>query len=94
MAKPDCYTCVYRKEIPGDAHSQCNHPDNQELLSDPLASLVMILGKRSGIKSDQEFGTKLNVTGNPHGIANEWFIWPFSYDPIWLLSCDGYTPKS
>jgi len=23
MEKPDCYSCVYRASIPGDAHSRC-----------------------------------------------------------------------
>jgi hypothetical protein len=25
MGKPDCYQCVHRINIPGDAHSQCNN---------------------------------------------------------------------
>lgn len=26
MVKPDCYKCEYRRNIPGDAHSRCDHP--------------------------------------------------------------------
>lgn len=25
MKKPDCYKCVHRLSIPGDAHSRCNN---------------------------------------------------------------------
>ena len=25
MNKPDCYKCVYRRNLPGDAHSKCNN---------------------------------------------------------------------
>ncbi len=32
-----------------------------------------------------------NVEGNPHGIKNDWFMWPLNFDPIWLTSCDGFS---
>ncbi|QDV34962.1 hypothetical protein [Tautonia plasticadhaerens] len=60
--KPNCYACIFRRNLPGDAHSQC---------ANPAAA----------------------VTGDPHGIRKGWFAWPFNYDPLWLKSCDGFTPK-
>ena len=24
-----------------------------------------------------------NMTGNPHGIKNGWFFYPFNFDPVW-----------
>lgn len=33
------------------------------------------------------------VKGNPHGIANGWFMFPINFDPVWLEKCDGYTEK-
>lgn len=36
---------------------------------------------------------KALVIGNNHGIANGWFIWPFNFDPTWLVSCTGYETK-
>lgn len=27
MNKPDCYKCVHRLGVPGDAHSRCNNHD-------------------------------------------------------------------
>lgn len=33
------------------------------------------------------------VKGNPHGIKNGWFRWPFNFDPTWLVECDGFKQK-
>jgi hypothetical protein len=60
--KPDCYKCVHRLNISGDAHSRCNN-----------------------------FQAK--IKGNDHGIRNGWFRWPLNFDPIWLISCDGFSGK-
>lgn len=26
---PNCYVCVHRREVPGDAHSKCNNPSSK-----------------------------------------------------------------
>lgn len=31
-----------------------------------------------------------HVTGRLHGIRNGWFWWPINFDPLWLVSCDGF----
>ena len=31
------------------------------------------------------------VVGNPIGINNGWFRWPFNFDPVWLQSCEGFS---
>lgn len=33
------------------------------------------------------------VVGLQHGIKNGWFDWPANFDPVWLVSCDGFAPK-
>ena len=33
-----------------------------------------------------------NVKGNLRATAMGYFLWPFNYDPIWLLECDGFKP--
>ena len=31
------------------------------------------------------------VKGDPHGIKNEWFIYPFLFDPIWMITkCSNF----
>lgn len=34
------------------------------------------------------------VTGDKYGIEKGWFAWPFSFDPTWLLKCDGFKEKN
>ena len=31
-----------------------------------------------------------NVKGHECGRKNGWFMWPFNFDPTWLLECDGF----
>lgn len=32
------------------------------------------------------------MTGNPHGIRNGWFLYPFNFDPVWKEKiCSNYT---
>ncbi len=33
------------------------------------------------------------VEGKPHGIRMGWFFWPFDFDPVWLVKCDGFESK-
>ncbi len=33
------------------------------------------------------------VRGNDHGITHGWFCWPVNFDPVWLVSCDGFAPQ-
>jgi hypothetical protein len=34
---------------------------------------------------------KARVVGNEHGIRSGWFLWPINFDPVWLVSCDGFS---
>ena len=90
--KPDCYKCKHRYNIPGDAHSCCQHPKNQKFNDNPLLQMLGIfasVGRVDPVVMD----TGLNVKGNAHGIKHGWFNWPINYDPIWLESCDGFEKK-
>jgi hypothetical protein len=35
-----------------------------------------------------------HVEGSPHGIRKGWFLWPWNFDPTWLVSCDSFIPLS
>jgi hypothetical protein len=90
--KPNCYECKHRGNVPGDSHSSCKHPLNEQTLDNPLSSLIALfasVGRELPVQAD----TGLNVKGNPHGIENGWFNWPWNFDPVWLLSCDGFEQK-
>lgn len=33
------------------------------------------------------------VKGNPVGIRGGWFNYPYNYDLLWVISCDGFVRK-
>lgn len=33
------------------------------------------------------------VFGNESGVKRGWFAWPWNYDPVWLVSCNGFQEK-
>jgi hypothetical protein len=37
-----------------------------------------------------EAAKTLNISGDIHGIKHGWFNWPWNFDPVWLLSCNGF----
>ena len=80
--KPNCYDCIYRGNVPGDTHSCCRYPGND-------------IGMISGLlnKKNTENAHKLNIKYNFHARVKGWFFWPINFDPVWLLNCDGFTPK-
>ena len=79
-SKPNCYECKHRRVIPGDTHSSCHYPGTESSLLDAF------------LPKEVRLATRLNITGHPHSIKNGWFTWPINFDPVWLLSCDGFTP--
>jgi hypothetical protein len=80
--KADCYKCVYRGNVPGDAHSCCHYPGNQTSMFD--------LFKQQNLDNAK----KLNIQANYHGQRMGWFMWPVNFDPVWLENCDGFKPCS
>ena len=85
--KPNCYACQHRRELVGDAHSRCVNPriSSEDAIITPLLLL-------SGIAAPAM--KRLNVTAHRHGVQNGWFIWPMNFDPVWLVSCDGFSAKA
>jgi len=87
IGKPNCYNCKWRGTIPGDAHFRCLHPE-VKIDDNPIGALMDMLGG----KANQAI-KKLHITGNPAGIRRGWFHWPANFDPVWLLTCDGFEKK-
>lgn len=89
-----CYSCAHRRDFPGSCHSSCQHPATARAHLTGEAETARLLGKRSGYTSlplDRQ-AADLRVTGAPIGVRNGWFLWPVNFDPVWLESCDGFTP--
>ena len=86
----ECYQCIYRRDIPGDAHSRCAHPRIPKLSDIFSIYQEMTSGiKSQGVPKEQA----IHVIGDPHGIRKGWFYWPVNFDPVWLISCNGFTAK-
>jgi len=34
------------------------------------------------------------VQGNEIGIRRGWFMWPYNFDPVWLIACTGYEERN
>ena len=80
-----CGSCQYRKNIPGDAHSSCEHPE---------ASFYSWLYVMSLPELTEDLVIPpLNIRANIYAIKKGWFMWPINFDPAWLESCDGYKEK-
>lgn len=36
-----------------------------------------------------------DMTGNPHGIRNGWFVYPACFDPAWMTKkCANFDPRN
>ena len=87
--KPNCHKCIHRGHVPGDVHISCKHPSAKSSTEDPMLQLMAIFAS-VGRVSPMQGANDLNIKGNPHGIQNGWFNWPWNFDPTWLEVCDGY----
>lgn len=89
--KPNCYECKYRGDLPGDAHSCCNHPLNKADIDDPINQVFSILASVGRVSPSIGGAAKeLNIKANAYGVRSGWFNWPFNFDPAWLENCDGF----
>lgn len=91
--KPDCYKCNYRGDLPGSAHSKCEHPAFEKAHNNDLGNIMSILTSVWRVAPIHAQGDGIIVKGNAHGIRHGWFNHPYNFDPIWLEDCSGYTPK-
>jgi len=88
---PLCYSCKFRRSIPGDAHSECVHSSIGK--GNDMVKLLAMLGGRRG-EPEAIAASKLNIIASPHGINMGWFAWPYNFDPVWLQQCDGFEKKA
>jgi len=92
--KPNCYECQYRRRCVGSAHSRCVHPALPKEGDNPLEEVMAIfasVGRTAPMI--HAAALELGIRASEHGIRNNWFLWPWSFDPIWLLACNGFEKK-
>ena len=86
--KPNCYNCIYRGNVAGDAHSCCRHPWLGKKDSNPFMAMI------EGMQGKFNDGiAKLGIKADEYGVKSGWVIFPANFDPIWILACKGYTQK-
>lgn len=86
-----CYECKYQSRVPGSAHSRCNHPTIETDTMNELFGMLGAVGRDVPFPETKKAG--ITVKGDSHGIKNGWFMWPFNFDPTWLVECDGFVLK-
>jgi len=95
MIPDNCFSCKWKRAVPGSAHVRCGHPKlarfYEPLDKNPILELGFMLGAARGGPTVLMGENPLGVRGDPHGIKNGWFNWPYEFDPTWLDNCDGYT---
>ena len=67
----------------------CHHPATAQAHRNPMADVVRRLGNALPYPVPG-----LAVEAYPDGVELGLFAWPWRFDPIWLVSCDGYEPES
>ena len=94
-AKPNCYECKHQGDNPGSAHIRCQHPKCSSKGANPLAEVFAILGSvgRGPGAIDFDAAKELGIVGDAHGIRRGWFQFPYSFDPVWLVACNGFEKK-
>jgi hypothetical protein len=90
--KPNCYECKHRGSVAGDAHSCCRHPEVSKVVDVSMGMFGIAL-MYSNPNKINVLAQKMDITAEPHGIQNGWFVWPFNFDPTWLHSCNGFDKK-
>ena len=85
-----CYECRYRRDVSGSAHSQCSHPSLNKVTDDPLLQVLGIFASVGRVSPINISNKELNIKADPHGVKMGWFNFPFNFDPLWLLNCDGF----
>lgn len=86
-----CYSCKHCGGVPGSCHKRCNHPAIPK--ANPATEILATLASVGRVPPIVGVVEGLNIVGDPHGISHGWFNWPFNFDPVWLLNCDGYEGK-
>jgi hypothetical protein len=82
--KHNCYTCRFRGEVTGSAHSFCRALEN--IYGEELGE---VYGLKYALGGETPRGVALGL----HGVANGWAIWPINFDPVWVKECGYYEEQ-
>jgi hypothetical protein len=77
----NCYSCKFRLEVPGSAHSRCGAIKDKEKEISSL-EIALLLGTVSLLVNEE-----VAISLNPHGVKSGWANWPLDFDPVWIDKC-------
>lgn len=88
----NCHECKFRGSVPGSVHSSCSLVGG---IKEQLTMLAVITSGHRAVLTDKATGkSEPLIELDPHGLKKGWANWPLDFDPIWVKSCMGYTPKT
>jgi hypothetical protein len=76
----DCFNCPYRANVPGSAHSACNH----QVIKPGVVTAMGLIGNPTALEP--------YIKINPIGIRGGWAIYPINFDPTWITCTLNIEP--
>lgn len=74
----NCYSCKFKRNIPGNNHISCAKAKNENSAS---LMLVSILDRH---KFQQILNQVYNFSVPDYAITSGWFQFPMNFDPSWI----------
>lgn len=85
-----CLTCKHRGFVPNSRHSKCLHPDVLHMDCDTTAMVIQRLARKDEVI---RITSAMGVQFAEQGVRGNWALWPFNFDPIWLVECLGFEKE-
>ena len=83
-----CLKCKYRGHVPNSRHSRCKHPDVMHMDCNTTAMVIHRLARGEEVI---RITGAMGVQFASQGVEGNWALWPFTFDPIWLVECTGFA---
>lgn len=84
-----CYKCKYAKPIPGDCHIRCDHYLLHNASNKNIVYLSLSTLSPRDISNIKTTAKKLKIKIDIYGFSRGLAMWPFNFDPKWILNCNG-----
>lgn len=82
-----CLKCKYRGTVPNSVHSTCKHPHVLGMDSETYRTVIRRLAAEEEII---RISGGMSVHFEEQGVKGGWALWPFTFDPLWLIECLGF----
>lgn len=84
----NCYSCKYRKNVPGDAHIQCGYPLLKS--NDRITISMMAIAQPEAF--NQVVKENFGFTADIGGLRSGYFCFPENFDPTWMFGeCNKHS---